>query len=509
MKDQSAIYTIGLRDRFSQGFGRIDRSSSRLERRMGGITKMAGALGLALGASAAVAGVARITKEVAKLGIELEQTRIAFETMLGDRELGNKMIDQLQQFANVTPFTNRQVIQGARQLLAMGVQQENIMASLESLGNIAAGVGTEKLPRLILAFGQVKSASRLTGMELRQFTEAGVPLLELLSNQLGKSVKVIKQDLIPAGEISFEMVRKAIKSSSEEGGRFFRLMEKQSQTAGGRISTLIGKLQLVGMTFGERMTPQIVKTTNKLIELVDIIPQVDFSPLTSSVDSFTSSVGEAFSAVNDLFEVLGGGNTKLEKTNSLVRVMSGVFRGMSFVTRNAWLAIAALIEMISGLSNAMRGFAEIGKGNFKAGFTMIDLAIDVSRDQISDMYSKFYDEEGKFWSDLLGIQRDKTDFELFQEQLDKALDKALEGYEGGKKKKKGTGGLGGGGDITESLSDTISGRSPKSVVMNIDKIIENMTFASTTETDMGKMKDAVTRSLMAALRDAQIITGQQ
>jgi tape measure domain-containing protein len=108
---------------------------------------------------------------------------------------------------------------------------------LRSLGDIASGVGMDKLPNLILAFGQVRAATKLTGMELRQFTEAGVPLLEELSNVMGQPVSAI-QDMISEGEVGFPIVQQALQNLTGEGGRFNDLMEKQAQSLGGMWSNL-------------------------------------------------------------------------------------------------------------------------------------------------------------------------------------------------------------------------------------------------------------------------------
>jgi len=92
-------------------------------------------------------------------------------------------------FAKKTPFTLQGLENETKKLLAYGISQKEVMADLKVLGDIAAGVGMDKLPNLTLAYGQVRAAGRLTGMELRQFTEAGVPLLEELSKVTGMAVQ--------------------------------------------------------------------------------------------------------------------------------------------------------------------------------------------------------------------------------------------------------------------------------------------------------------------------------
>jgi tape measure domain-containing protein len=168
-----------------------------------------------------------------KAAANMEQTRIAFETMLGSAEKADGFIREMTTFAKTTPFELTGVEQASKQLLAYGFAQEEVLPNLKALGDIAAGVGMDKLPNLILAFGQVRSATKLTGMELRQFTEAGVPLLEELTKVTGKSAAQIKEDMEGGMAPSFQQVQQAIINLTSEGGRFNDLMSKQAKSLGG------------------------------------------------------------------------------------------------------------------------------------------------------------------------------------------------------------------------------------------------------------------------------------
>ncbi|MDQ1087181.1 tape measure protein [Siphonobacter sp. SORGH_AS_1065] len=164
-----------------------------------------------------------------------ESFQISLETMLDSKAKADSLNREIIDLAKRTPFTLGEVQEQTNKLLAYGIASEDVTKTIEELGNIAAGVGKEKLPFLTLAYGQVRSLGRLTGQEVRQFTEAGVPLLELLAKQSGKTTAQIQKD-VSDGAVSFEMVKQAIASTSVEGGKFFNLMEKQSTTIQGRLS---------------------------------------------------------------------------------------------------------------------------------------------------------------------------------------------------------------------------------------------------------------------------------
>ncbi len=228
MADLNLSVLLKVKDEATAAMGRFKGSLEEAEK----ASKLA-----AVGLAAAATAVGGFIYMAIKAAGELEQMNVAFTTMLGSAEKADVFLKDLINFAKSTPFELKGLQQAAKQLLAYGFAQEEVIPNLKALGNIASGVGMDKLPNLILAFGQVRAATRLTGMELRQFTEAGVPLLAQLSEQLKKTPAEI-QEMVGAGAIGFPEVEKALKSLSGEGGRFYNLMENQSKTLMGMISNL-------------------------------------------------------------------------------------------------------------------------------------------------------------------------------------------------------------------------------------------------------------------------------
>lgn len=164
-----------------------------------------------------------------------EQYRIQLNTLFKSAEVGKKVFEDLKKTATETPFSFSELTELTARLAAYGIQDFEIIPTITTLGNIAAGVGREKLPQLVLAFGQVRAAGKLTGNELRQFSEAGVPLSELLAKSLNKSQGEIRA-LVTAGKIGFTDVQKALEGAAGAGGQFFDLMKRQSVTTLGAFS---------------------------------------------------------------------------------------------------------------------------------------------------------------------------------------------------------------------------------------------------------------------------------
>jgi tape measure domain-containing protein len=240
------------------------------------VGKVGGAIrtGLIVAGTAAAAGMVVLGKSALEAAGNFEQTKIAFETMLGSASKATKLLSDLQTFAKKTPFNLVELQETTKRLLAYGVEGENVIGTLTTLGNIASAVGRDKMPQLTLAFGQVKAVGRLTGMELRQFAETGVPLLQILSDQFGVTTAEM-QEMVSAGEVGFPAVQTALQSLGGEGGKWAGMMDAQSKTLNGSLSNLQDSwtqlLVVLGTAFIPIATQVVQALTGFITPLMDII----------------------------------------------------------------------------------------------------------------------------------------------------------------------------------------------------------------------------------------------
>jgi tape measure domain-containing protein len=217
---------------------------------------------VAVGITAFFAGLA---KKAFELGVKQEQLNIAFATFLGSGERAKKLLADLNKFALVTPFTPDQVNGAAKALLAFGVQGEKIIPTLKLLGDVSAGTGKD-LTEMAVIFGQIKSTGRLMGQDLLQLINAGFNPLQIISEKTGKSVKLLKEEM-EKGLISFDMVEKAFKDATSAGGLFFNLMEAQSQSVGGLLSTVEGNIDEILKNLFTATSGPIKDFVNQLVEM--------------------------------------------------------------------------------------------------------------------------------------------------------------------------------------------------------------------------------------------------
>lgn len=333
---------VRLRDEASAAF---DRMSTHMQK----VGVAAGVVG---------AGISGFLGTAVQAAGEMQQMRIGFETMLGSAKDADIFIRDLVEFARKTPFEMKDLQKSSSQLLAFGFTAQEVIPNLTALGNIASGVGMEKLPNLTLAFGQVKAATKLTGMELRQFTEAGVPLLDTLAKQMGKTASEI-QDMVSKGKIGFNDVQQALQSLSGEGGKFNNLMENQSKSMLGSISNLKDSWNALLVVIGNQVLPQL---TGLVTQITGVVGKVgDWAKanpeLAQTIVLATGAVGAMLIAVPALAAAIAAIASPVGATiaafSALVASAVVVYRHFDIVKERA-MSLMAQIDKKTGLVSQLK-----------------------------------------------------------------------------------------------------------------------------------------------------------
>lgn len=227
----------------------------------------------------AAAGIGAIVK----LGSEVEQTNVAFTTLVGNETKAASMLGEIAQFAADTPFEKFGLTKNAQLMLNFGVATDRVLPLLRQLGDISGG-DAERLSSLSLVLGQVSAAGKLQGQDLLQFINAGFNPLQELQQMTGKTYADL-QDMMSKGRITFENVAAAMAHATGEGGKFYGMMERQSQTVGGKFSTVMDNVRE---------------------HAAGMFDQVK-SPLSDLLDAVNAALPTVFSAVQGVFGALASG----------------------------------------------------------------------------------------------------------------------------------------------------------------------------------------------------------
>lgn len=181
-------------------------------------------------------GFEQLAEHIFNVRSQFQQLEISFTTMLGSEQKAGALMDELIQTAARTPFNMTDVTEGAKQLLAYGIQANEVNDTLVHLGDIASGLNIP-LGQLVYLYGTTVSQGRMFTMDLRQFMGRGIPMAETLGQIMGKTVSQV-QEAVTKGEVGADLVKEAIVKMSSEGSKFGGLMNKQAETLQGRWSNI-------------------------------------------------------------------------------------------------------------------------------------------------------------------------------------------------------------------------------------------------------------------------------
>lgn len=246
-EDQSAL--DGFQNKLNSLQGGLIKTNPAVDMLTSGLKKLAGPAAAAMVAKKLV----DMGREAVNVAAKFESLAVSFEVLTGGAEAGKRLTDQIIELASKTPLTTEALTDGARTLLNFGESADEVVNDLKLLGDITGG-DAQRMQSLTLAFAQVGSTGRLMGQDLLQMVNAGFNPLSIMSEKTGKSMATLKKEM-SEGKITFLDVKDAMVAATSEGGRFYGMMDKQSQTLGGRLSTLADTWQLVSKNIGDFFLP--------------------------------------------------------------------------------------------------------------------------------------------------------------------------------------------------------------------------------------------------------------
>lgn len=246
-----------------------NKASQEIEKVSGQISWMRDTLAKLWISAIAISSVKSLASSVLELWWNLEQAEVAYSTMLWSTEKAQELLANLSEFAKKTPFELTWVRESAKQLLAYWVSAEDMIPTMKTLWDLSAWLWVD-ISQLALVFWQVKTATKLTTNDLKQFINAWVPLLDQLSSQLKVSKWEIS-DMITKWQISFEMVEQALTDMTSAWWRFENLMEKQSWTFQWMLSNIHDSFDWIKESLGMAILPLLEKLLGIISPIIEKI----------------------------------------------------------------------------------------------------------------------------------------------------------------------------------------------------------------------------------------------
>lgn len=301
--------------------------------------------------------VKNFVTELAQVSGEFEKQRVTLQAMVGEME-GLEIYGKTKELAVDSPFEFKDLSSYIKQLAAFSVPYEELYDTTKRLADVSAGLGVD-MSRIILAYGQIRSAGVLKGTELRQLTEAGVPILEKLAEKFeqleGKAVSV--GDVfgkISKKMVSFEMVKDIFTDMTSEGGKFYNMQEIQAETLAGKISNLKDAYSIMLSEIGGQTEGTLKRGVEWLYKMID-----NWETVGTTVLSIASAFG--------VYQAAQAAAFAAGKLN-LIRQFAKAFLDAGFNIKKAAESMAALnLATKSGVWGVILGvLAGIGTALYSA-----------------------------------------------------------------------------------------------------------------------------------------------
>lgn len=284
---------------------------------------------------------------------QFEQVDIAFTGILGSAEDASAMVEELKQFAAVTPFEFAGLNEAARKLLGVGFAAEEIIPTLTALGDTAAvlGAGGVQINMVVRALGQIQGKGKVMAQELNQISEQlpGFSAIKAIADGLGVSVGEAFAE-VEAGAVSADEGIQLILDGMREFPGAAGAMEAQSQTLLGRLSTFKDTLVL---TLNEAFAPLADTLRDLLLPLADALagPLEQLGPILASVFSLVADALMAFlPAIEELLSEAGPGLIALmDAIADVVIAVAPAFADLAGVVGRLLTSLAPLIEIVAEL----------------------------------------------------------------------------------------------------------------------------------------------------------------
>lgn len=318
-------------------------------------------------------------RAVVDIGGELENQKIAMASILQDEGKATTIFNQIKKLAVASPFGVMDLNQYAKQLFAYSIPYNELCDTMKRLADISAGVGVD-MGRIILAFGQIKTAKFLKGTELRQLTEANIPMVDKLAERFSKlEGRIVSAgevlDMISKKKVTFEDVKDVLWELTDDGGMFHNMQEVLSESVKSKWKNLADAIDIMLGDIAESMGSTLKWTAESLTTLAqnwkEVVPFI--TAATAAFGTYRVAVYAGSRAMGVANATLIKGTLAAKQKTAADLVMASNYRTLTaaekglIASRNAmttaeWRALA-----VSGALNKEQALRLITLGKIKSG----------------------------------------------------------------------------------------------------------------------------------------------
>lgn len=321
--------------------------SKNLATRHRNLMDIAGQLQRKLALVFSVSQIEGYISKLANVRGEFELQQRSLQAILQNKSQADEIFNKTVQLAVKSPYKIRELVSFTKQLAAYRIESNKLYDTTKRLADVSAGLGVN-MGRLILAYGQVKAAAYLRGMEVRQFTEAGINLYGELQRyfeeEKGKAYTTAQiVDMISKRKVTFEDIENIFKRLTESGGLFYNMQEIQAETLKGKISNLQDSIDIMLNSIGKANEDTLKGSIDSIKVLID-----NWETVVEVAKTFGVVVGSLLLApkIKAVTQGVGLLSFALTKAETPLRSL-----GLAFKAALPLMALGAALQLVNELWN--------------------------------------------------------------------------------------------------------------------------------------------------------------
>lgn len=377
--------------RLQQANDNVAKSMERVKRSQSSVLNTTDQLTRKIALLFSVSAIQGYVEKLVSVRGEFELQQRALQAILQNKDEANALWEKTVALAVKSPFQVKELVTYTKQLAAYKIEADKLYDTTKMLADVSAGLGVD-MGRLILAYGQVKAANYLRASEVRQFTEAGVGLLQELATMYteleGRMVSVGEvQARITKRMVAFGDVEEVFKRITSAGGIFYNMQEIQAETLAGMISNLKDNFDVMFNEIGKANDGVLKGFINILNTIVAQWRDFAIALNTAGAVFVTYSIKAAIAAAANRKIGVSAAEAMIAQgglTKAIGYTTNALIKSFNFVKANPWILVAtAIAGTIFYLKDLTKRLDET-----RATYDVLNNQIDTQKSNLESLTNK-------------------------------------------------------------------------------------------------------------------------
>ena len=424
--------------------------------------------GLALRGATLVAGT--ITAGVGQMvsrSMQKEQAIVGLTTFLG-ADGAKDAYKNIRRDADVTPFDTASLLSVNRALISTNLGAKEARKDTMNLANAIAAVGggNDELQRMAFNMQQIRNQGKATSVDIKQFAMAGINVYEMLSRSTGKSISQVKEM-----DVTYEQLARSMEMANSQGGIYEGAMAAQSQTKGGKWSTVKDLAGNALSDIGDAFSPVIVKLLDLGIRFAESV-SAGLIVAQPYIDAFSNTIGKG---VDYIMAIVDGTSEWQGWIERVQEVFSSLWAIIVPMQTKVWNIVKSMIDFIQKSEILKDVFSFIG-GILTFYFTLFSSVIDLVSWAWDNVLKPVLEALDKAYKWIKGTK----DIEVKSKKtiINTAPKPGSPGSPIGSPLGSGAAAIAGNNASGKSAGDTVSGAGPKTININVGKFFDTIQFTT-------------------------------